>query len=67
MGDEVNLAKSVFHSHLSKGPFQSGVERKRWRIVDDVNWPHALIAVSAPPREKGPSEFIIRFRKLPLN
>jgi hypothetical protein len=61
MAEEVNLAESVFRSHLSMGPFQSGVERKRWRIVDDIDWPHAIIAVSASPRERGPSEFIIRF------
>ena len=61
MPNGVNLAESVFRTHLSNGPFQNGVARNRWRLYDDFNWPTAIIAVTASRRVKSPDEFLIRF------
>lgn len=50
----------VFREHIAKGPFLSGVERGRWRLIS-IDWPHAIIAVSAAPRENGLAEYALRF------
>lgn len=50
----------VFREHLEAGPFQSGVDRERWRLIS-VNWSYAVIAVSAAPRPDAPNEFCFRF------
>lgn len=47
-------------AHLDSGRFQAGVEAGRWRLVS-LEWPIAIISVSAAPREEAPSEFPIRF------
>jgi hypothetical protein len=46
--------------HVAGGRFQAGVHAGRWRLVS-LDWPIALIAVSAAPRPNAPSEFTIRF------
>ena len=48
------------HAHLRSARFQSGVDGGRWRLIS-AEWPHALIAVAAAPREGTPSEFVLRF------
>ena len=53
--------EAAFRAHLAGAYFQDGVERGRWRLVE-INWPHALIAVSAAPRDNGPMEFVLRFQ-----
>lgn len=50
----------VFWAHLEAGSFQSGVDRGRWRLVS-LDWPHAVIAVTAAEREGAPGEFAFRF------
>lgn len=50
----------VFRAHLEAGPFQSGVDRGRWRLLS-IAWPHAVIAVSAAERPGGPAEYALRF------
>jgi hypothetical protein len=50
----------VFRAHLDAGPFQSGVDRGRWRLLS-VAWPHAVIAISAAERPGGPVEYALRF------
>lgn len=50
----------VFREHLEAGPFQSGADRGRWRL-NSIEWPHAVIAVSAAPRPNAPEEFYFRF------
>lgn len=50
----------VFRAHLDAGPFQSGVERGRWRLLS-LAWPHAVIAVRAAERPGGPTEYALRF------
>lgn len=50
----------VFRAHIAAGPFQSGVDRGRWRLLE-IAWPHALIAVSAAPRAGGPEAYELRF------
>lgn len=50
----------VFHAHLDRGAFQSGVDRGRWRLVS-IHWPHAVIAVNAAERSNAPTEYAFRF------
>ena len=56
----MGVDEQVFRSHLEAGPFQSGLERGRWRLLS-LEWPHALIAVQAANRVGGPSEYQLRF------
>ena len=57
---EMGLDERVFRAHLQAGPFQNGVARGKWRLVD-INWPYALIAVTAAPRSGAPSAYVVRF------
>ena len=50
----------VLRSHLAAGPFQSGVDRGRWRLLS-VQWPHVIIAISAAERPAAPDEYVLRF------
>lgn len=50
----------IFREHLEAGPFQSGVDRGRWRLVS-IDWSHTVIAVSAAARPNAPEEFFFRF------
>ncbi|MGE3467241.1 MAG: hypothetical protein AB7J13_09935 [Pyrinomonadaceae bacterium] len=52
--------EETFRAHLEDGSFLNGVDRDRWRLVS-VDWPHAVIAVSAGEREGGPKDFAFRF------
>lgn len=52
--------EQVFRSHLEAGPFQSGVSRGKWRLLA-VDWPIAVIAVTAEPRDGAPTEYFLRF------
>jgi hypothetical protein len=47
--------------HLRAARFQAGVDARYWRLVAEVAWPHALIAVSAAARPGAPSEFLLFF------
>lgn len=53
--------EGVFRAHIEKGPFLSGVDRERWRLIA-IDWPYVLIAVAAAPRANGPAEYAFRFR-----
>jgi hypothetical protein len=50
----------VFRAHLDAGPFQSGVDRGRWRLFS-IAWPHAVIVIRAAERPGGPAEYALRF------
>lgn len=50
----------TFRRHLAGGPFQAGVERDDWRLIS-LDWPHAVIGVTAPPRAGAPGEVDLRF------
>ena len=50
----------VLRAHLDAGPFQSGVARGRWRLLD-IDWPYVVIAVQAAPRDDAPGEYVLRF------
>lgn len=50
----------TFRHHVAAGPFQAGVDRGDWWLVA-IEWPHALIALAAPPRPGSPSEVGLRF------
>lgn len=60
MGAPMGPDERVFRDHLEWGPFQSGVDRGRWRLVG-IDWPWATIAVAAAPRPGGPGEYAFRF------
>jgi hypothetical protein len=52
--------EQVFRSHIEAGPFQSGVDRGRWRLLS-IEWPHVLIALRAAEREQAPDGYAFRF------
>jgi hypothetical protein len=52
--------EAVLRSHLEAARFRIGLADGRWRL-DDLTWPHALIAVAAAPRPGAPDEFAFRF------
>lgn len=60
MSGDITPAERVFNTHLVQGPFLSGVARKRWRLIS-IEWPIALIAVSAATRPNGSDEYVLRF------
>ena len=53
-------AEKVFRGHVGNGPFQSGLDRGRWRLVS-INWPFSLLAVGAAARDNAPGEYAFRF------
>ena len=56
----IRADERVFTAHLKEGPFLSGVDRGRWRLVS-VKWPYSVIGVSAAVREGAPDEYTFRF------
>ena len=50
----------VFRAHLERAEFRAGVRESRWRFIS-LEWPMALIAVSAGERPGAPTEFVFRF------
>lgn len=56
----MSLDERLFQAHLEAAPFRSGVARGKWRLVS-LNWPHAVLAVSAAERAGGPAEYGLRF------
>lgn len=50
----------AFRAHVAGARFQSGVDRGHWRLLG-IDWPCAVIAISAAERENGPTEFVLRF------
>ena len=56
----IGVDEKVFCIHLEEGPFQSGCDRGRWRLLA-LNWPHALIAIQAAARDSSPAEYTLRF------
>lgn len=49
-----------FRDHISRGRFQAGVDRGEWRLIS-IDWPYAVVSVSAAPRIGAPGEFFFRF------
>lgn len=54
------LDELVFLEHIKGGPFQSGVARHRWRLIS-IDWPCAIIAISAAIRVNAPVEYALYF------
>lgn len=46
--------------HVRSARFLAGADAGRWRLVS-MAWPHALIAISAAPREGAPDEYVLKF------
>ena len=57
----VRVDEQVFRAHLEAGPFQSGLDRGRWRLLF-LDWPFALIAVKAAERDSGAGRVHSAFR-----
>jgi hypothetical protein len=51
---------TLLEQDLAAPEFRHGEIEGRWRRLGTA-WPHTVIAVSAPPRPRGPSEFPFRF------
>lgn len=56
----IRVDERVFRSHLAAGPFQSGLDRGRWRLLS-IEWSYALMAIRAADRVSAPSEYALRF------
>jgi hypothetical protein len=54
------LDEQILRAHLADGPFQSGVDLKKWQLVS-IDWPYVLISVSAAAREGWPLAYGFRF------
>lgn len=51
----------AFRAHVSTGRFAAGVDAGEWRLLGDITWPHAVVAVAAAPRAGAPEEYAFRF------
>lgn len=60
MAEEMSIDERVFRAHVSGGPFQSGVDRGKWRLIE-IDWPFVIIAITAAKRANAPEEFFFRF------
>lgn len=60
MEERKSLDEQIFCAHLADGPFQSGVEQKKWELIS-IDWPHVVISISATTHEEWPSAYGFRF------
>jgi hypothetical protein len=58
---EMSPAERLAREHLAGARFRSGVDAGHWRVVEELHWPHVVIAVRAAQRPGGPAEFALRF------
>lgn len=56
----MDLDEQAALEDLASARFADGVNRGKWRVVAQLIWPHAVIAVSAASRPNSPSEFHFR-------
>ena len=56
----MNPDEKVFRGDIEKGPFQSGLDLRRWRLLS-IEWPYAFLSVHAASRRKSPDEYAFRF------
>lgn len=59
--DELAPDERTLREHLESAAFAEGVARCKWRLLGDIEWPHALIVVRAAARQGAPREFVLRF------
>ena len=52
--------EAAFLADIEAAKFQAGVDRGRWHLIS-IDWPTAVIAISAAPRTGAPGEFCFRF------
>ena len=58
--DQLAPDERAVRRHLEGANFLAGVDAARWWLVR-IDWPLVIIAISAAPREKSPSEYSLRF------
>lgn len=51
----------AFMEQVNGARFLEGVARGDWRLARPVEWPYALMAIAADPRDEAPAEFFVRF------
>jgi hypothetical protein len=51
---------ALLEQDLAAPEFRCGEIEGRWRRVATA-WPHTIVAVAAPPRQRAPGEFVFRF------
>ena len=56
----MNLDEQIFRFHVDEGPFQSGVDQNRWKLIS-IDWPFVLINISATHHEGWPDFYCFRF------
>jgi hypothetical protein len=60
MSTAISLANALFDQDLAAPEYRCGEIEGRWRKIA-TNWPHVVMAVSAPKRPGAPSEYGFRF------
>lgn len=50
----------ALRGHIAGPRFIDGVERGKWRVVGDIEWPYVLVAVTAATRVNAPREYFLR-------
>jgi len=60
MEKELPLDEQILRRHLDEGPFQIGIDQKKWQLVS-LDWPYVIINVSATSHEGWPVKYTFRF------
>lgn len=60
MKEGMGIDEGTFLDHIAGGSFQLGVEMGKWRLIS-IEWPKAIIAITAARRDQGPNEYFFLF------
>jgi hypothetical protein len=59
---QVDVSERAFLADTRKAKFQTGIDKRRWRVVEGIaQWPAVCIAISAAARPNAPEEYVFRF------
>lgn len=56
----MGVDEHALRADLARGAFRSGVDRRRWRLIE-LEWPFLYVAVAAKPKPGAPAEYCFRF------
>ena len=56
----MTLDEQVLREHIEDGPFQSGVDLGKWKLIS-IDWPHVYIDIKAMHHEEWPSFYCFQF------
>ena len=51
----------AFRVDLHAEPFSAGITAGWWRLAEEIDWPGAVVAITATPRTGAPNEYFFRF------